>query len=84
MSRTVKILQSSCCSSSQGIREDIESAAAEVGLEVCIDIINDLQEAMKYGTVNFPSLAIDGEVYAWNNVDGLEELKQLLKENNPQ
>lgn len=79
MSRTVKILQSSCCSSSQGIREDIEIAADEEGMEVEIDITNNLQEAMKYGTVNFPSLAIDGEVYDWSNVDGLDELKQLLK-----
>lgn len=81
MSITVKILQSACnCSSSKEIKDEIKQAAAEEGLTVKIEETSDLQETMKYGTTNFPSLVIDGKVRSYEEIDGLDELKQLLKE----
>lgn len=79
MSITVKILQSACnCSSSKEIKDEIKQAAAEEGLSVEIEETSDLQETMKYGTTNFPALVIDEEVFSYENIDGLKELKQLL------
>lgn len=81
MSITVKILQSACnCSSSKDIKDEIEKAAAEEGLPVEIEETSDLQETMKYGTTNFPSLLIDDKVHSYEEIGGLDELKQLLKE----
>jgi len=79
MSVTVKILQSACnCSSSNEIKDEIKQAASEEGLSVNIKETSDLQETMKYGTTNFPALVIDEEVCSYENIDGREELKQLL------
>lgn len=80
MSITVKILQSACnCSSSNEIKDEIKQAAAEEGVTVEIEETSDLQETMKYGTTNFPALVIDEEVRSYEKIDGLDELKQLLK-----
>ncbi|WP_440999902.1 thioredoxin family protein [Fodinibius sp. SL11] len=76
---TVKILQSACnCSSSKEIKDEIKQAADEEGLSVEIEETSDLQETMKYGTTNFPALVIDEEVRSYENIGGLDGLKQLL------
>lgn len=72
------ILQSACCGPVAPIRQDIENAAAMAGVEVNIHQPTDLQEIMKYGTMTFPSLVINGEVYAYDQFETSEGLIKLL------
>lgn len=81
MSITVKILQSACnCSSSNHIKDEIKKAADEENLVVKIEETSDLQETMKYGTTQFPSLVVHGKVQSYEKINGTDELKQLLQE----
>lgn len=79
MSISVKILQTSCCDAIAGIADEIETAASRQGLSVTIERIADLEEVLKHDTSRFPALVVNGEVHPWDDVEGLDELEQLLK-----
>ncbi len=78
MSIDVKVLKSSCCTTGNAIKEELNTASANVEVDIRTEILSDLQETMKYGAINFPSIVIDGEVYNYDNIDGLEGMEQLL------
>lgn len=78
MSIDIKILQSSCCGPSAPVKQEIEEAAARAGVEVNIEQPTDLQEIMKYGTMTFPSIVVNGEVYDYKEFEKPESLINLL------
>jgi hypothetical protein len=78
MSIDIKILQSLCCGPSVPVKEEIEAAAARAGVEVAIEQPTDLQEIMKYGTMTFPSIVVNGRVYDYEQVRKPEVLANLL------
>ncbi|MEX0929772.1 MAG: thioredoxin family protein [Balneolales bacterium] len=78
MSIDIKILQSSCCGPSAPVREEIEQAAARAGVEVAIEQPTDLQEIMQYGTMTFPSIVVNGQVYDYEEFENGDKLANLL------
>lgn len=80
MSIDIKILQSACCGPDIPVKEQIETAAANAGMDVTIEQPTDLQEIMQYGTMTFPSIVVNGEVHAYSKFEQPEELEALLKE----
>ncbi|MCC5941878.1 MAG: thioredoxin family protein [Balneolaceae bacterium] len=79
MSIDIKILQSNCCGPQAPIKERIEQAAAIAGVDVAIEQPADLQEIMKFGTMTFPSIVVNGTVYPYSDYQDLNELVRLLK-----
>ena len=79
MSIELKILQSACCGPQVPIKEQIEQAAAIAGVDVAIEQPTDLQEIMKFGTMTFPSIVVNGTVYPYSDYQDLDELARLLK-----
>src|SRR5699024_3161362 len=80
MSIDIKILQSACCGPNLPIKEEIKTAAVNAGIDVTIEQPTELEEIMKYGTMTFPSIAVNGEVYAYSKFKDEEKLEALLKE----
>ncbi|MEX1268738.1 MAG: thioredoxin family protein [Balneolaceae bacterium] len=78
MSIDIKILQSTCCGPAAPVREEIEQAAAKAGVSVTIEQPSDLQEIMKYGTMTFPSIVVNGSVYDYEEFGSANDLAELL------
>ena len=57
----------------------MQRAAKELGLEVSIEEVSDIQEMMDLGITAIPALQIGGQVVASGQVLEVEELKSLLK-----
>lgn len=78
MRKEIKILHSSCCSHGSPIKAHIEKIAAQKKVEVVVDELSDLKDTMVFGTMTFPSLVIDGKVYAYKNYSKDELLASIL------
>jgi predicted thioredoxin/glutaredoxin len=84
MSLEVKILKSSCCTTGNEITEKLKDASANADVDIHLETLSDLQETMKYGVMNFPSIVIEGEVYNYDNLNDSQDLEQILKEHSNQ
>lgn len=84
MSIDVKILKSSCCTTGESIAEKLKEASAKTDTDIRLEILSDLQETMKYGVMNFPSVLIDGEVYSEEKINDSQNLEQILQEHSNQ
>lgn len=78
MSIDIKILQSTCCGPAGDITENVKAAVVKSGIEAQIEQPSDLQEIMKYGTMTFPSLVINGRVYDFEDFSSADELAEFL------
>lgn len=78
MSIDIKILQSACCGPSVPVKEEIEAAAASAGVDVSIEQPTDIQEIMKYGTMTFPSIVVNGKVFDYQRLRDTDKLVSLL------
>jgi small redox-active disulfide protein 2 len=67
------------CNLSRNLYANMQRAAKELGLEVRIEEVSDIQEMMDLGITAIPALQIGGQVVASGQVLEVEELKSLLK-----
>ncbi len=78
MSIDIKILQSTCCGPAGDITEDVKEAVAKADIDATIEQPTDLQEVMKYGTMTFPSIVVNGKVYDFEEFGSTDVLADLL------
>lgn len=81
MCTEIKILHASCCGKNSPIKIQLESLAQENELDLCIEEFSDLKDTMVYGTMTFPSLVIDGQVYDYKRYQSNDKLISILKSN---
>jgi glutaredoxin len=79
MSIDIKILQSACCGPAFPVKEEILNAAGMAGVEVTIDEPSEIQEIMKYGTLTFPSIVVNGKVHDYRKFEKIDDLVNLLR-----
>ena len=80
MSIDIKILQSACCGPDLPVKDEIKTTATNAGVDVTIEQPTELEEVMKYGTMTFPSIVVNGEVHDYSKFKDQEKLEALLKE----
>jgi len=66
------------CSRCQTLKEHVEAAAEELGIEATVEKISDINVITGFGVMMTPALVIDGEVKVVGKVPSVEEIKQLL------
>ncbi|MBB6459672.1 thioredoxin family protein [Flammeovirga kamogawensis] len=78
MNKIVKVLHQSCCGVNPNIKNQLEKIAKENNVAIDVVDITDIMETMQYGTMDFPSIVIDGKVHSYrqNNTD--EAVKEML------
>ena len=59
--------------------ENAKQAAEELGVEVELVKVTDINEIMKFGVMLTPGIAVDGEVKASGKVIGAEQIKPWLQ-----
>lgn len=66
------------CGRCKILAENTERAAQELGLDLEVEKITDLDEMLSFGLVATPALVIDGEIKVSGKVVTPEEIKALL------
>jgi len=66
------------CAKCKTLAENAKKAAADAGIEVEIEKVEDIREIMKFNILMTPGLVIDGEVKAAGRVLSPDEIKRLL------
>ncbi|MFH1912884.1 MAG: thioredoxin family protein [Pseudomonadota bacterium] len=66
------------CPKCEKLKNDVETAAKELGIEYELTKIGDISEMMKFGVMSTPALVVDGEVKVVGKVPSVDELKKML------
>ena len=77
--RKIQILGTGCPKCKK-LAENAEAAAGELGAEVEIEKVTEINEIMKFGVMMTPALAIDGQVKTVGKVPSPDEIKSMLSE----
>lgn len=78
MKTEIKILHSSCCAKGSPIKAQIEKLASENNISISIEELSELKDTIIYGTMTFPSLVINGNVYDYKHYASDAKLLALL------
>jgi small redox-active disulfide protein 2 len=74
---TIQVLGTGCkkCAS---LKENVEAALKQSGIEADVQKIEDINEIVKFGVMSTPALAVDGEVKIVGKVASTEEIIGVL------
>jgi small redox-active disulfide protein 2 len=73
----IKILGSGCANCKK-LLANTEEAVKELGLDVQIEEVKDIEKIIDYGVMKTPALVIDEKVKSSGRVLGTEEIKKFL------
>ena len=76
--KEIIILHAACCAEGSPVKEQIEKVSNEAGVPVEIKELHELQDTMPYGTMNFPTMVIDGELFPYRSHHTDEQIKEIL------
>ncbi|MCX7805556.1 MAG: thioredoxin family protein [Planctomycetota bacterium] len=66
------------CPKCKKLAEATETAAKELGIQIELIKVTDINEIMKFGVMMTPGLVVDGEVKVVGKVPGVAEIKKML------
>ncbi len=67
------------CANCQNLEKNAKRAVKEIGLDVEIVQIQEIDQIMEAGIIATPGLAIDGEIKSMGRVPSVEEIKKWIK-----
>ena len=76
--KKIQILGTGCPKCLQ-LAENAKSAIEQLGLDLEIEKVTDINEIMGFGVMMTPALAIDGEVKVVGKLVSADEIKNLLE-----
>lgn len=76
--KDIKILHSSCCATNSPIKSQVEAILTANQVEAKIEELSKLEDTMQYGTMDFPSLVIDGKVVGFKSLRTTEDLAKAI------
>jgi small redox-active disulfide protein 2 len=68
------------CPKCRKVYANAQRAIAELGIDVKLEKVDDIDEILRYGVMITPAVVIDGCVRASGRIPSKEELKQWLQE----
>ena len=77
--KRIQVLGAGCPKCKQ-VAANSKTAADELGVEVELEKVTDINDILQFGVMLTPGLVIDGEVKASGRVPGTDEIKQWLKD----
>ena len=76
--KTIKVLGPGCPKCKTTFH-NVEEAIKQLGIEVSLSKVEDIEEMMKYNVLTTPVLVIDDEIKIKGRVAQIDEIKELLK-----
>ena len=74
---TIQILGTGC-TKCKTLAANAAQAVQELGIEVVIEKVTEIQDIIKFQILMTPGLVIDGQVKAAGRVPNVDEIKQML------
>jgi small redox-active disulfide protein 2 len=74
---TIQILGTGC-KRCRDLTANAEKAVQELGIEMVIEKVTEIQDIIKFQILMTPGLVIDGQVKAAGRVPSVDEIKQML------
>lgn len=74
----IKILGSGCPSCKK-LEKNTKEAIKELGTELKIEKVTEIQDIMSYGVMSTPALVIDGKVKSFGRILKKEEIVEIIK-----
>lgn len=68
------------CPKCKTLTANAQQAAKEVGIEIEIEKIQDINSIISFGVMSTPALVIDGTVLSSGKVLSTESIKQMLQQ----
>lgn len=68
------------CSKCRRLEKNVRTVVAELGAEIEVILVEDMNEIAERGAMMTPGLIIDGEIVALGRVPGVDEIKEMLSE----
>ncbi|WP_456373971.1 thioredoxin family protein [Thiolapillus sp.] len=75
--KTIKVLGSGCANCKTTARL-IEETAAELGLEIKLEKVEDVGQIMSYGVMSTPGVVVDGKVVHAGGLPDRKNIQQWL------
>ncbi len=76
--KTIKVLGTGC-SKCKTTFQNVEEAVKQLGVEIELIKVEDIEEMMKYNVLTTPVLVIDEEIKIKGRIAQIDEIKELLK-----
>ena len=76
--KLVQVLGTGCAKCTK-LKEDVEVAVAELGIEAKVEKVEDIMKITEFGVMMTPALVVDGEVKVSGKVPSAEEIKGYLQ-----
>ena len=68
------------CANCRRVYANAKKAIAELGVEVALEKVENIDEIIGFGVLMTPAVVIEGEVKSSGRIPSTEELKQWLQE----
>jgi small redox-active disulfide protein 2 len=66
------------CESCKKLLDSTKKVVAEIGLDIEVEYIDDIQKAIELGVMSFPVLAIDKKPIIVGMIPSVEEIKETI------
>jgi small redox-active disulfide protein 2 len=66
------------CDSCKKLLDSTKKAVIEIGLDIKVEYIDDIQKAIELGIMSFPVLAINGKPIIIGMIPSIEEIKETI------
>ncbi len=76
--KKIQILGTGCPKCSK-LAENAEAAAKELGIDVELEKVTDINRIMAFGVMITPALVVDGQVKSAGKIPSAEDIKEMLQ-----
>ncbi len=73
----IQVLGTGCSKCNQLMSRTV-NAVNELGLDIEVEKVSDINEIVAFGIMTIPALVVDGKVLVRGNVPKLDDLKELI------
>ncbi len=67
------------CANCQNVEKNVKEAVRELGLDIEIKHVQDMDKILEAGIIATPGLAIDGEIKSMGRIPSVEEIKKWIR-----
>jgi len=79
----IKILGSGC-RKCQALTHNVETAANDAGIDVCIEKLTDITDIARYGVMSTPGLVVNDKVVSTGKVLSVTQITEHLRSFSPE
>ncbi|MFZ3054714.1 MAG: MTH895/ArsE family thioredoxin-like protein [Minisyncoccales bacterium] len=73
----IEVFGSGCCSCKEML-DSTKKAVVEIGLDIEVGYIDDIQKAIELGVMSFPVLAVNGKPIIAGMIPSIEKIKETI------